>query len=861
MNSESTLDWQRIERLLDEVLDASLEQRAEVLNRHGATSLECDCIAAMLEGEHADGGRLNRLMGVLAHPVPIPRAGQRMGRWQLLELLGKGGMATVWLAERIDGEVKHQAAVKCLEPGMNPSGLRARFKQEQGFLARLEHPHIARLFDSGVADDGTPYIVMERVRGSVLTEWCRQHQATRAMRLTLFHQALNALMLAHGELIVHRDLKPANMLVDVHGQLKLLDFGIAGLVDGPVSGTDSHYRALTPEYAAPEQLAGEPAGVAADIYSMGRVLEELLADVMPRSKSSLCQIQAVIDKARATRPEDRYTSVAELKADLDRFSGFCPVTARPAGVGVRSRLFLRRQWLPVGVGLLVCAALGLGLVLALVQAERANTARATAEAAQERAEAINQFVIALFEGEIPMVPADELPSTRQIVDRGIALTRDPAGGPSEMRAAFQLTLSSILLARRQFEDARELLQLAQDMLSAGTGNSNIEVSDLRARALMLDASIYRAQRDFDAEAERLDEAVRLLADYDPGGAEHLTAQVQRAFVDLRMERLDMAQTRYEAILSQPSDLRKHGWLYRDVLRQLGLLAARREDVATAEHYFRRSLEMVLADSSADLTSRTGALHDMASTLMAQGRFAEARVTLEQILDLLSPLADRPTQVQAATWFELSRIARYEARFNDALVAIEASAEHWRQVLNQTSVDESFFIHYQRGLILSDADRLSEAISSLSQALTLMRSDPEVPVQRIAEVEAILSGLECRQGDLVNAESRLNSLSMSDLGRFGAALSEAHGWCLLNGLSLDVGPADLLATLETVPGALPGLGVEQARRGLLRARLYLRENDVSAARDAVAEARARLKITDASHPLFAMADRIESTFRP
>ena len=366
---------------------------------------------------------------------------------------------------------------------------------------------------------------------------------------------------------------------------------------------------------------------------------------------------------------------------------------------------------------------------------------------------------------------------------------------------------------------------------------------------------------FDAEAERLDEAVRLLADYDPGGAEHLTAQVQRAFVDLRMERLDMAQTRYEAILSQPSDLRKHGWLYRDVLRQLGLLAARREDVATAEHYFRRSLEMVLADSSADLTSRTGALHDMASTLMAQGRFAEARVTLEQILDLLSPLADRPTQVQAATWFELSRIARYEARFNDALVAIEASAEHWRQVLNQTSVDESFFIHYQRGLILSDADRLSEAISSLSQALTLMRSDPEVPVQRIAEVEAILAGLECRQGDLVNAESRLNSLSMSDLGRFGAALSEAHGWCLLNGLSLDVGPADLLATLETVPGALPGLGVEQARRGLLRARLYLRENDVSAARDAVAEARARLKITDASHPLFAMADRIESTFRP
>ena len=350
--------------------------------------------------------------------VPSPMVVELLGPWRLLRLLGRGGMGEVYLAERADGTYQQQVAVKLLKRGIDTDAVMRRFMRERRILGRLSHPNIARLFDAGAAPDGRPYLVMELVIGQPIDDWCTsRHLGVRAV-LELMVAACEAVHAAHRQQIVHRDLKPSNVLVDEEGTVKLLDFGVAKLLgddDDEATVTSLGAAPLTPQYAAPEQLLGQPVMPATDVYTLGVLLYELLTGQQPRwHQNALAAMAAMRDARPPTRPsaalrkdsqmmpqaelaalrarakdldgdldqivlkalehqpQRRYGSAAELADDLRRHLDGRPVLARPDAWWYAARKFVLRNWVPVSAAAAVTLALVVGLGATLWQAHVAD---------------------------------------------------------------------------------------------------------------------------------------------------------------------------------------------------------------------------------------------------------------------------------------------------------------------------------------------------------------------------------------------------------------------------------------------------------------------------------------------------------
>jgi tetratricopeptide (TPR) repeat protein len=418
-----TLPWAALRALFDELQPLPPAERTARLARGDLSPELRDEVLALLAAEAETppeflspvaGALMSRPPGAAA-ASPV-RGGQRIGAWRLVSLLGRGGMGEVWLAERDDGAWRGEAAVKVLQRGMDSRGVLARFALERQALARLAHPHIARLLDAGATEGGMPYFVMERVRGQPIDRACEGRPLGE--RLRLFLQLADAVAHAHRNLLLHRDLKPSNVLVDEAGEVKLLDFGIAKALAAPGSGTDSTGagldatqigpRAFSPHYASPEHLRGEPVGVASDVFSLGVLLCEVLTGRRPHGDdhgSALAAARAVLDEPPrapsalfdADRPaarglaraellgdidaialralekpvERRYPSVDAMAADLRRHLAGYPVSARPPPWWERGGRFVRRnRWAVAAVAL---GGLGLagGLASALLRAQAA----------------------------------------------------------------------------------------------------------------------------------------------------------------------------------------------------------------------------------------------------------------------------------------------------------------------------------------------------------------------------------------------------------------------------------------------------------------------------------------------------------
>ncbi|HEU6450999.1 MAG TPA: serine/threonine-protein kinase [Gemmatimonadaceae bacterium] len=332
--------WQSLEPLLDHALDLSPEERREWLD---TLSRESPTIAAdlssLLESEAAADER-GFLSGTLVTPS---LEGIVLGGWKLERPLGQGGMGTVWLAARTDGRSREKAAVKVLNLAFLTERGKERFQREGSFLARLEHPGIARLLDAGLSPSEQPYLVLELVDGKPIDVYADERALSLEARIRLFLQVLAAVEHAHAQFIIHRDLKPSNILVTDAGCVKLLDFGIAKLIAAaPEAGTSSitidSGRVLTPRYAAPEQIRGEQLGTTTDVYSLGVLLYLLVSGKHPTSDRASTPIESVqmllqVDPARLGLgvlddilarslrkvPADRYQTVSAFAEELERF--------------------------------------------------------------------------------------------------------------------------------------------------------------------------------------------------------------------------------------------------------------------------------------------------------------------------------------------------------------------------------------------------------------------------------------------------------------------------------------------------------------------------------------------------------------
>src|SRR5262245_39139783 len=378
MRSHRTAEgWQRIKGILDDALEAPAGERAALIAARceGDEELrrEVESLAAAAEGwtfidRPASGD-----------PAPVyeedrpPHAGDRLGAYELLSELGSGGMGMVYLARRADDEFQKRVAIKLIRPGMASDFALQRFRSERQIAASLEHPNIARLLDGGATPDGKPYFVLEHVDGEPLTEYCDRRSLPIPERLRLFLEVCMPVMYAHQNLVVHRDIKPRNILVTPEGEPKLLDFGIAKLLDPEANEgageTGTLFRMMTPDYASPEQIRGERITTASDVYALGVVLYELLAGKKPYAVTGntpgellrvVCErdpekpsvtanrrelrgdLDAIVGKAMRKEPERRYASVAAFADDIRNHMAGRPVLARRGTFVYRAGKFARR---------------------------------------------------------------------------------------------------------------------------------------------------------------------------------------------------------------------------------------------------------------------------------------------------------------------------------------------------------------------------------------------------------------------------------------------------------------------------------------------------------------------------------------
>ena len=544
--------WTTLARLLDSALDLpphersrwldalppahdAIKPRVRQLLRH-ALSLEhsdfLDGVPAVDEGAPESA----------AAAVPGAGAGGVVGPYRLIRELAEGGMGSVWLAERADGSMANRpVALKRPRWTGRRAGLAERMVREREFLATLTHSHIARLYDAGVDASGQPYLALEYVEGEPIDEYCGSRQLDLRARLQLFLQVADAVAYAHGKLIVHRDLKPNNILVSSDGQVKLLDFGIAKLLADDEADrtalTELSGPPLTPDYASPEQIAGERLGTASDVYSLGVVLYELLTGsrpyTLPRvARGALARAVVETDPARPSalaefpwraslagdldtivlkalrKPQDeRYATVSALAEDVERWKAGLPVRARPDSLAYRLRKFVGRNMLAVGASMAVLLAIVTGAAMALWQAKAAL-------AEKQRAEEVKTFITAIFRDADPFGGHGGTLSAVELLERARTQIDRLGEGRPDLCVELLTLVGSSLVSLGEIDSsdivARQAVDIAARQLSAAHPQT------IQARLLLTDVHRHRGRvKEMRDELDRLLPTVRRAAGERP----------------------------------------------------------------------------------------------------------------------------------------------------------------------------------------------------------------------------------------------------------------------------------------------------------------------------------------------------------
>ncbi|MFU8832948.1 MAG: protein kinase domain-containing protein, partial [Wenzhouxiangella sp.] len=500
--------WRQADKVLDALLQIPEAQRNTYLD---GLELEPEVkerarrLAEMLEQpgllDSEDVTWLGKLNALNASGLE----GRRFGPYQLQEQIGRGGMSSVYRAVRTDGAYDAAVAFKLLNPALMATDWKNRFQREARFLAELRHPGISCLLDAGVTEDGTPYLVTELIDGLPLDQYCDAHDLNLRERVALVAELCEAVAFAQSRLVVHRDIKADNVLVDQQGRVKLLDFGIARLLDdagGSTRLTQATYtRIFTPQYAAPEQLAGQPLTTATDVFALGVVLYRLLTGHLPYTREqsvgagreSLTQpsrkvetdtnlersrrqrrsaqlrgdLDNILARALAEDPEHRYANAKELGRDLAAWLEHRPVQARRPSLVYRLRLFVRRRReLAAALCALIIVAVG-GLSATLWQAGEARVQAASAVAAGARAQAVSEFMLSLFEANDPDLSGNESVTAAELLEAGRLRATEAFKDQPETRAELLLTLARLYEKLGDAEQTRALLESSQ-VIESGT---------------------------------------------------------------------------------------------------------------------------------------------------------------------------------------------------------------------------------------------------------------------------------------------------------------------------------------------------------------------------------------------------------
>jgi serine/threonine protein kinase/tetratricopeptide (TPR) repeat protein len=753
--------WHRIQSLFHDAADLPQgEQRVFLEAACGDDEELIVEVLAMLDQDASGHSLLDRNIAdiaqeTLANAIPASLILKEFGPYQILKLLGEGGMGVVYLAERRD--LGTQVAVKVLRDAWLSPARRERFASEQRTLAQLNHPLIARLYDADTLNDGTPWFVMEYVDGIPLTHYCRKHECSVEQRLQLFRSVCEAVQHAHGHAVIHRDLKPSNILVKNDGSVRLLDFGIAKQLESldlQVDQTMTGLRMMTPAYASPEQIRGDRVGISTDVYSLGVILYELLTGQLPFdlsgltpaeaasiiaehepgkpsaavnrttdskansytlsvSKTAWADLDVLCLNAMHKDPRRRYQSVEALIRDVDHYLNGEPLEARPDAWQYRIGKFVRRNRRAVAATALIFAVI-VGLITFFTV--RLAKARDTALAEAARTQRIQQFTANLFQGgDAAAGPSDSL-RVITIVDRGVqeakTLNHDP-----KVQAELYQNLGSIYQKLGKFEPADSLLRSALEQRKSLFGADSPEVAESLTALGLLRSDQAHLEEAEQLTRQGLEMAKRHLPPNHPAIAKATLAfgrvLAERGSYDQAIAALDEAVRLQSAPGVAPADLATS-------------LSALADAHYRAGHYdickslYTRVLDMhrqvygarhpVIAD---DLGSLAAAQRDL-------GYYSEAERLDRQALDIVQSYYGNDHPNTAGRLTALAESLTYQNKFDEAVSALDRALTIQERVYGPAHPAVAETLN-ELGNVASMRDHLDEAEARFQRAADIYRA--------------------------------------------------------------------------------------------------------------------------------------------
>ncbi len=738
----------RIEALFEAALERAPEERSAYLDEVCPDADVRSEVSAMLGAHERTHGLFEAEPAWRALGGPAP--GKRIGAYRLVRELGRGGMGTVYLAERDDGQFQRRVAIKFLSAGPTTAELVERFLAERQILAALDHPRVARLLDGGVTGEGWPYYVMEYVEGEPLDAYARRKGLSPEDRLRLFCEVAHAVHYAHQNLVVHRDLKPSNILVTDDGQVKLLDFGIAKLLDpqalpqgAPL--TQTGLRLMTPDYASPEQVRGGVITTATDVYGLGVVLYELLAGrrpfdlagrSLPQIEWIVCEVpppalsaaapaplrrrlrgdlDRILGLALRKEPERRYPSAEQFAEDIERFLAGEPIQARADSAGYRARKFVGRNRVPVTlVTLLVCSLAGYGITLQ-VQNRRISAALAEAQVGAEKAAELNDFLLALFEprGTDPAVDSLVIGTmVGRAEERAEQVVRNPAAATTARTA-----VGRVFRHLGRYHEAVAQLEQALARAREAYGEGHLQVADVQW--VLADAYQMAGRRD---EAEReLRSALTTMRSQLGGEHPRVAYVLSRLAVSQRERgRLEEAESfARDALRIRRRALRPDDPDVTSSLMILGSILRRADKHLQAEPLYREALERKRRDFVGDHADIAIAMNNLALLLGDMERYTEAEPLLREALAMHGRVLGEGHPNVATGMTNLGQVLTRMGRLEEAETMIRGALERRRKALGEDHPNVGVDLH-NLGVVLRASGRSGEARTALGQALDLRR---------------------------------------------------------------------------------------------------------------------------------------------
>lgn len=688
-------------------------------------------------------------------------SGRLVGGWVLEELIGQGGMSTVYKARRNTTRYEQYAAIKLLSIALIGTQLRNHFDQEQQILAGLHHPNIAGLLDAGVASDGTPYIAMEFIQGARIDEYVRREKLSAHSIAMLYVQVCDAVAFAQQNLIVHRDIKPSNILIDAHGQAKLLDFGIARLLEKHDVDTTST-RAFTPGYAAPEQHAGKAITTATDVFGLGVVLYGLLTGQRAfgtlsgeelKSPTPACRLNASVDAdlsniaqmAMRIEADRRYPNAAALADDLRAWLNNRPVVATPDSRFYRVTKYLRRNRVGVAAAFIIVFVGLAGIIGTLWQVQRAKAAAAEATATAHRAQAVQEFLLEMFNGADPWTNQNQPLTADELLDSAIKKLPERLEAFPEQKASVLLAISNILRNLGRFDEAAAQAEVAIDLLQRSAAGTEIARGQILLASILIDAVRYD-------EAQPLLQTAIEGTESDTLTAENVEARTTLARLYTHAGKLEPQTVLIDQLLAEEVEIKLipgHeqwlGFVYATAAENRENLGRYDEAYAAAvqaETYF-KSAHGATHPKVAD------ALGYQSTASFSLGHWDNAEKALNEAIVILG--TNYPSAHPALLWakYQLGRTLLEGGRFDRALAHYEVfhpecvelfSARDPRTIMALTNL----------GLSYQGVGRLQDARAALEEALPAMRSqsgdNAKVGVAQ-TRYGAVLSQL----GDVAGAE--------------------------------------------------------------------------------------------------------------